>query len=179
MDEELYQIIYKAKRGDQNAFARLVNKYHGSVFRQAYAMVGDRMAAEDVTQDAFIKAFYSLGKLDNEYAFTSWLTRIVSNVCYDHLKKAKKKKVVSLEENENAGPSELTIERSQMRLNIREAMQTLSKDHREVIVLRDIQGYSYQEIADILQIPVGTVKSRISIARLELKKELTRGELNG
>lgn len=179
MDDELYQIIYKAKRGDQQAFALLVKKYKGSVFRQAYAMVGDRMEAEDIAQDAFIKAFYSLEKLDNEYAFTSWMSRIVSNACYDHLKKASKKKSISLDENERVGPSELTIERSQTRLNIREAMQTLSPDHREVIVLRDIQGYSYQEIADILEIPVGTVKSRISIARLELKKELTRGEING
>ena len=88
-------------------------------------------------------------------------------------------KSLASDENERVGPSELTIERSQTRLNIREAMQTLSPDHREVIVLRDIQGYSYQEIADILEIPVGTVKSRISIARLELKKELTRGEING
>jgi RNA polymerase sigma factor (sigma-70 family) len=179
VDEELYQIIYKAKRGNQQAFASLVKRYKGSVFRQAYAMVGDRGDAEDVAQDAFIKAYYSLGKLENEYAFTSWMGRIVSNACYDHLKKAKKKASVSLDENENAGQKEFTIEKSQMRLNIREAMQTLSQDHREAIVLRDIQGYSYQEIADILQIPVGTVKSRISNARLELKKELTRGESNG
>ena len=176
MDEELYQIIYKTKRGDQNAFARLVNKYHGSVFRQAYAMLGNKAEAEDVTQETFIKVFYSLEKLDSEYAFTSWVTRITHNMCYDYLKK--KKKMTSLEQNAKVEQRELSIERSQMRLHIREAMQTLSNKHREVIVFRDIQGYTYQEIAGFLQIPVGTVKSRISFARLKLKKELTRGETN-
>ncbi|MGV3487297.1 MAG: RNA polymerase sigma factor [Tuberibacillus sp.] len=179
MDQELYQLIYKAKRGDQQAFAALVRKYQGSVFRQAYAMVGDRMEAEDIAQDAFIKAFYSLKKLDNEYAFTSWLTRIVSNACYDHLKRANKRKSTSLDDQETVQPRESPIEKSQMRMNLREAMQMLSPDHREVIILRDIQGFSYKEIADILEIPVGTVKSRISIARMELKEELTRGEMNG
>lgn len=178
MDQELYQLIYKAKRGDQQAFAVLVRKYQGAVFRQAYAMVGDRMAAEDVAQDAFIKAFYSLNKLENEYAFSSWLTKIVSHACYDYLKKANKRKSASLDDNATAALHENPIEKTQMRLNLREAMKALSPDHREVIVLRDIQGFSYKEIAEILQIPVGTVKSRISVARLELKEELTRGVKN-
>ena len=86
--------------------------------------------------------------------------------------------MTSLEQNAKVEQRELSIERSQMRLHIREAMQTLSNKHREVIVFRDIQGYTYQEIAGFLQIPVGTVKSRISFARLKLKKELTRGETN-
>jgi RNA polymerase sigma-70 factor (ECF subfamily) len=176
VDQELNQLIYKAKRGDQQAFAALVRKYQGSVFRQAYAMVGDRMEAEDIAQDAFVKAFYAIKKLDNEYAFTSWLSRIVSNACYDHLKKASRRKNVPLLDHERKASRESPIERSQTRMTIRQALQKLSPDHREIIILRDVQGYTYNEIADILNIPVGTVKSRISIARTTLKEELTRGE---
>ncbi|HET7657479.1 MAG TPA: RNA polymerase sigma factor [Bacillales bacterium] len=174
MDEELFQFIYKAKRGDRQAFAELVEKYKGAVFRHAYAMVNDRMEAEDIAQEAFTKAFYSLPKLGNEYAFSSWLTRIVSNLCYDHLKKWKNKKTVDVEDYPFEANS--SMEQTDLKLSISEAMQKLSEEHRAVIILRDIQGFSYDEMAEILNIPLGTVKSRINNARKELKRRLSGGE---
>ena len=177
MDQELYQIIHQSKRGNQQAFAELVKRYQGPVFRHAYAMVNDRMEAEDIAQEAFVKAFYSLSKLKNEYAFTSWLTRIVSNLCHDHLKKSKKQRTMETEDMPQN--QESPFDQLQMKLAIREAMQRLTTEHREALVLRDIQGYSYSDISEQLSIPLGTVKSRINIARKELKNELSRGEDNG
>lgn len=178
LHQELHQLILQAKKGNEEAFAQLVTRFKGHVFRHAYAMVNDKMEAEDIAQEAFLKAYISLSKLENEYAFVSWLTRIVANLCYDRLKKLQKEMQYQTEKEEQelfvSGSS--NIERSQVRLTIQEALQTLSVEHKAAIVLRDIQGYSYDEIAEILHIPVGTVKSRISTARAALRRELSRGE---
>ncbi len=174
MNLELHQLIQEAQKGDQQSFSQLVHQYKGHVYRQAYAMVNDKMEAEDIAQEAFIKAYYSLHKLENTYAFVSWLTRIVSNVCYDHLQKLSKRKTVSIEQplEDHHSP----IEATSLKLSIREALQHLSLEHRSVIILRDIQGFSYHEISEILKVPLGTVKSRINAARTDLKNELLRGE---
>ncbi|MFD3447469.1 RNA polymerase sigma factor [Microbacteriaceae bacterium 4G12] len=176
MDQELHQLISLAKKGNEEAFTQLVTRFKGDVFRHAYAMVHDRMEAEDIAQEAFFKAYVSLAKLENEYAFVSWLTRIVANLCYDRLKKIQKDLHHQTDSEEMLLETSSSIERSQQRLTIQEALQTLSVEHRTAIVLRDMQGYSYDEIAEILHIPVGTVKSRISIARTALRKELSRGD---
>lgn len=171
MDQELYKIISYAKSGDKDAFALLVKKYKEKVFRFAFGMLSDRMEAEDVSQEAFIKAFYSLSKLENEYAFTSWLTRIVSNLCYDRIQKRRKENLISSELIEtNISSNEM--ERTDLNMTIQEAMKILSLEHREVVLLRDVEGYSYDEIAAMLNIPLGTVKSRINTARLLLRKEM-------
>jgi len=176
VNQELNQLVHQAKQGNKQAFEQLMTQYKGKVFRHAYAMLGDRMEAEDVSQEAFIKVYYSLHKLDSEYAFVSWLTRIVSNLCYDRIQKKKKKHIIiedGLDETLAESPdSEGSLQNKQLQLTIEEAMQTLSSEHREVIVLREIQGFTYDEMADILQIPKGTVKSRIHTARLELQKQL-------
>jgi RNA polymerase sigma-70 factor (ECF subfamily) len=180
VDQELTKLIKEARGGDEEAFSTLVSKYKGQVFRHAYAMMNDRQEAEDVAQEAFIKAFYSLNKLDNDFAFVSWLTRIVSNLCYDKLKKIQKKKTVQLEnlEQNSLHHSTSPIDRSHTKLVIQEAMKKLSTEHRTALVLRDVQGYSYEEISEILKIPIGTVKSRINAARGTMKKELSRGDEN-
>jgi RNA polymerase sigma factor (sigma-70 family) len=178
VDQELHQLIQQAKKGNEEAFAQLVTRFKGHVFRHAYAMVNDKMEAEDIAQEAFIKAYISLPKLENEYAFVSWLTKIVANLCYDRLKKIQKDMYhqTDTEDMELLSRGSSNIEQSQVRLTIQEALQMLSIEHKTVIVLRDIQGYSYDEIAKILHIPVGTVKSRISIARTALRRELSRGD---
>lgn len=176
--EELFQVIGKAKRGDPLAFEQLVNEYKGHVFRQAMATVNDRMEAEDITQEAFIKAYYSIKKLDQEYAFVSWLTRIVSNLCYDKIKakaREREKQKGIYDQTVRATPS-VHIDQTHTRLTIEEALQGLSMEHKEAIILRDVQGFSYKEISDSLNIPLGTVKSRINIARQELKQILSEGE---
>ncbi|MGG5254391.1 sigma-70 family RNA polymerase sigma factor [Neobacillus sp. SM06] len=102
MVTDLHETISQAKKGDQAAFRQLVTAYKGSVFRHAFALLNDRMEAEDVTQEAFVKAYYSLPKLENEYAFVSWLTKVTTNLCYDKNKKIAKKKAAETEElNEN------------------------------------------------------------------------------
>lgn len=173
MDQELYSLIRKAKTGNQDAFALLVERYNANLFRYAYGMLLDRMEAEDVTQEAFIKAFYSLPKLDNIYAFSSWLSRIVSHLCYDRIARRKKEAIAAGELIETHG-SNSVMEQTHLQISIEEAMNRLSPEHREAIVLRDVQGYSYDEIAGMLHIPLGTVKSRINAARLLLRKEMNR-----
>ncbi|WP_379966027.1 RNA polymerase sigma factor [Ectobacillus sp. sgz5001026] len=177
MNQELHELIQRAKRGKEDAFSQLVTLYKGEVFRHAYAMVNDKMEAEDIAQEAFLKAYLSLPKLENEYAFVSWLTRIVTNLCYDRLKKMNKTKSYSSEEDMISIEND-EMEHIQTRLTIQEAMQRLSVEHRTVIILKDVQGYSYDEIATILHIPVGTVKSRLNAARMMVRKEISRGDEN-
>ena len=178
MVNDLHETILQAKKGDQAAFRQLVTAYKGSVFRHAFSLLNDRMEAEDVTQEAFVKAYYSLPKLENEYAFVSWLTKVTTNLCYDKNKKIAKKKAAETEElDENStsqkGPS--PIERTIAKMSIQEAMESIPPEQKNVLILREIQGYSYAEISDMLQIPLGTVKSRISAARDNLKKQLLKG----
>lgn len=173
MDEELYQLILAAKKGETEAFTQLMRQFKGSVYRQAYAMLNDEIDAQDVSQEAFVKAYYSLNKLKSEYAFVSWLTQIVFRLCHDRMqKKQKDEQLVSYLKKEQ--PNLRLMEQTQLKLSIEDAMSGLSPEHREAIVLRDVQGFSYDEIAGILKIPVGTVKSRIHIARLYLKNELSQ-----
>jgi RNA polymerase sigma factor (sigma-70 family) len=175
---DLHEIILQAKNGNQNAFRHLVTAYKGTVFRHAFALLNDRMEAEDVTQEAFVKAYYSLPKLENEYAFVSWLTKIVTNLCYDKNKKITKKNAMESEELiENVvipkGPS--PIDQTVAKISIKEALQKIPIDQRNALILKEIQGYSYLEISELLKIPLGTVKSRINAARENLRKELQKG----
>ncbi|WJH32791.1 sigma-70 family RNA polymerase sigma factor [Paenibacillus sp. CC-CFT747] len=173
MDEELHRLIGEARRGGKDAFARLVTLYKDRVYRHAYGMLGDRMEAEDMAQEAFLKAYYALPGLESEYAFSSWLMRIVTNLCKDRLLKRDKLRRVE------GGPYEEAASEGkrdqETPLYIREALGRLSVEHREVILLHDLQGYRYEEIAVLLEIPVGTVKSRLHAARVSLRKEMRGG----
>jgi RNA polymerase sigma factor (sigma-70 family) len=174
VDEELHRLIREAKRGNKEAFAELINRYKDRVYRHAYGMIGDRMEAEDITQEAFIKVYTSFFHLENEYAFSSWLTRIVSNLCVDRIKKRGKENVLTKKSMEQA--TDLGSEDKYLRLGIEESMKQLSMEHREVILLHDVQGYKYEEIAQIVGIPIGTVKSRLNVGRLALRKEMRKGD---
>nr|WP_280521402.1 sigma-70 family RNA polymerase sigma factor [Paenibacillus mangrovi] len=169
----MYQIIHRAKHGDREAFADLVRRYKGLVFRYAMGMLNDRMDAEDASQEAFVKAFFSLSNLDNEYAFSSWLFRIVSNLCKDRLKKITKERMLVREVNETIVDTNFSDPLE--RLSIEEGISRLSVEHREVILLHDIEGFRYEEIADMIEVPLGTIKSRLFAARMALRKQL-RGE---
>jgi RNA polymerase sigma factor (sigma-70 family) len=168
LDDKLFAIIREAKLGSKEAFTLLMERYKDYVYRYTFGMLGDSMEAEDVTQETFIKVYYALSKLENEAAFGSWLTQIMSNLCYD---RHKKKKINIIELNDQV--YENKTEQQQLRLSLTEAIQKLSIEHREVIVLKDVQGYSYDEISEMLNIPLGTVKSRINAARLRLRNELS------
>ncbi|MGG1516978.1 sigma-70 family RNA polymerase sigma factor [Paenibacillus oryzisoli] len=176
MDEELHQIIRRAKHGEKEAYAQLVRDFKDPVYRYALGMLNDRQDAEDVAQEAFVKAYYSLSGLESEFAFSAWLFQIVSNLAKNRLKK----RIREHDYREDANDS--MIDRGPLdpseRLSIEEALAQLSLEHREVILLHDVQGYRYEEIAQITNIPLGTVKSRLFAARTALRKELRKEELS-
>ncbi|MCH5586086.1 RNA polymerase sigma factor [Shimazuella sp. AN120528] len=176
MDQELYDLITKAKQRDKNAFEALVERYKKQVYYQAVAMLNDTIEAEDVLQEAFLKAYFSLENLKSPFAFTSWLSKIVYHLCNDRLKKRYKEKAVVSDwltnKIESIQDSNLPIEQKQLEMDLYQALQSLSPEHRSAFLLREIQGYSYQDIAKIMDVPEGTVKSRIHTARMTLRNEL-------
>lgn len=180
MDEELHHIIREAKQGSKAAFAELVRRFKDHVYRYAYGMLGDKMEAEDVSQEAFVKCYTSLSRLESEFSFASWLNRIVFNLCMDRLKKRQREKTstasdTALADMEQSGAQERR-RAEELKGTIEEAMGQISPDHRQIILLHDAQGYRYEEIARMLGIPVGTVKSRLNSARLALRHAMRRGE---
>ncbi|WP_127531574.1 RNA polymerase sigma factor [Paenibacillus kobensis] len=175
MDEELHRIIRRAKRGDKEAYAQLVKDFKDPVYRYALGMLNDRMDAEDIAQEAFVKAYYSLPGLESEFAFSSWLFQIVSNLSKNRLKKRMRERnyYEEAEESTMAEPSDPSE-----KLSIEQSLARLSPEHREVILLHDVQGYRYEEIAQVTNVPLGTVKSRLFAARTALRNDLRKGELS-
>ena len=188
MDEPA--LIHSAQKGDVDAFNRLVLAYQHQVYNLAYRIMGEEAAAADATQEAFISAYHHL-KSFRGGSFKSWLLRIVTNACYDDLRKRKRRPATSLEDlvsDENGegefdipstadGP-ETVVQRHEMAALLQQAITTLPDDQRIVLVLSDVQGMSYEEIAEITRSNLGTVKSRLSRARGKLREYLqARGEL--
>jgi len=174
VDAKLSRIIDQARRGNQEAFAELVIRYKGHVFRHAFGMLGDRGEAEDAAQEIFTKAYFALGKLEDVHAFSSWLMRIASNYCKDKLKRRTRsietKEVLDVTiPDDSAGDLHL-------KLSLQEALARLSADHKEILLLHDVQGFRYEEIAELTGIPMGTVKSRLFSARMSLRKIWNKGE---
>ena len=172
-------LIEDAKRGDVAAFNRLVLHYQQAVYNVAYRIMGEPQSAEDATQEAFISAYKSLNRFRGGN-FKAWLMRIVTNSCYDELRRRKRRPQSSLDEmtedNESfaflrspgEGP-EAYSQRVELLRTIEQCLQGLPEDQRVTAVLCDVEGYNYNEIADILQVSLGTVKSRLSRARLKLR----------
>jgi len=178
------ELINKAKNGDAKAYEGLLKKYKNSVYNLVYRMVRDVQEAEDLTQEAFIKAFNSLASFNEEYAFSTWLYKIATNNCIDFFRKRKLQtysldKPIQYKDSEiqheipdpdlNPEKSILARERSSM---IQEAIETLPEKYYTAIVLRHNDEKSYEEIAEILELPLGTVKARIFRAREMLNKVL-------
>lgn len=182
--EEDSQLIKEALAGHQPAFERLKNKYHDSVYNLIYRMVREKDEVEDLVQEAFIKAFLSLASFNDEYAFSTWLFKIATNNCIDYLRR-KKLATFSINKPIESKDSEYTfevpdssyepdremIERQKQRL-FEEAINSLPPKYRRVIILRHSEEKDYQEIADILNLPLGTVKAHIFRAREMLYKYL-------
>jgi RNA polymerase sigma-70 factor (ECF subfamily) len=180
MDE--VQAIQAAQEGDLPAFNRLVMAYQGMAYNVAYRIVGDADAAADACQEAFISAFKAIKKFRGG-SFKSWILRIVTNACYDHLRYRGRRPADSLEEvaenpqhapklvSNHEHPEEYAL-RQELNEVIQLGIETLPADQRVVLVLSDVQGFSYQEIADITGVSLGTVKSRLSRARARLRDYL-------
>ena len=166
--------------GDVNAFEVLVKEYEKNVYNLALRMTGNSEDAADMSQEAFIKAYNSLSSFRGDSKFSVWLYRIVSNVCLDCLRSRTRKPTVSLSTENDDGEDveldiadetqspELLLDRSLTRDAVRRGLAALPPDHREILLLREIQGLSYEEIAAVLDLEAGTVKSRIFRARKKL-----------
>lgn len=172
-------LIKDAKRGDVNAFNRLVLEYQQLAYNVAYRIMGDPQSAEDRTQESFIAAYQKLNQFRGG-SFKSWLLRIVTNNCYDELRRYKRRPQSSLDEmtedNEswdfmraNSDTPEQHQQKVELVSAIEQCLQGLPDEQRLVAVLCDVEGFDYQEIADITKNALGTVKSRISRARTKLR----------
>ena len=181
------QLIAAAQRGDLEAFNRLVLAYQDIVYRQAYWMMAEREAAEDATQEAFIRAYQNIHTVYGT-TFKSWLLRVTINVCIDTLRRLKKRPTTSLEPTDEdgeeiespswtvaPGPStEATIESREMMDTVRDCLNRLQPDYRAAIILVDVQEMDYQAAARAMGICMGTFKSRLARARLQMRNELTQ-----
>ena len=189
MDEKA--LVQRAIDGDSAAFGTLVERYQQQVFNLALRMVGSRADAEDLAQEAFIRAWRALPSFHQSAQFSTWLYRLTSNICIDFLRSQKRKKTVSLtmlQDDEDKQwdlpdgaplPEQRMIDREE-REALGRAFQALDPDYRQVLTLRIVNGCSYQEIGEILKLPEGTVKSRISRARDQLRKKMNAsGNLSG
>jgi RNA polymerase sigma factor (sigma-70 family) len=186
MDE--VALIRQAQQGDVTAYNRLVLHYQQVVYNVAYRIMGEPQSAEDATQEAFISAYKALNRFRGGN-FKAWLLRIATNSCYDELRRRKRRPQSSLDEmtEESASfdfmrSSDEGPEEHQQRLDlvraIEDCMQNLPEDQRMTAVLGDIEGYAYEEIAEITSVSLGTVKSRMSRARTKLRDCLqSLGEL--
>ncbi len=181
LDDEL---IKSAREGDQRAYWRLVNRYQKTVYHVAYKIVRNEETAEDIAQETFMKAFTALASYKSEFRFSTWLCKIAANTSIDHLRK-KRIHALSLDREIDTGDGTVEFEvadysfhperelvAKQQRLSIDEAINSLSERYRQVILYRHRDDKSYEEIAELLNVPVGTVKARIFRARELLKKSL-------
>lgn len=185
------ELIQAARSGDQEAFDRLVETHQGKVYALAYRMTGNREDAADLTQEAFLNAWRGLASFQSQSAFATWLYRLTSNACIDFLRREKRRSALSITVEDDAQERQAEIpdlrhspeqelERQESRQAVRQGLAALSSEHREVLVLRELEGLSYQEIAQQLGLEEGTVKSRIARARMSLREFLLKsGNFSG
>ncbi len=179
--EQEREIIEKVVAGDTEAFEALVLEHQNKVYSLALRMVGNEEDARDMAQEAFIRAFNSLAGFRGDSKFSVWIYRLTSNICIDFLRSRAKKRTVSMtwadDEGGEAGELEIPdetwspaerLERSETRESVRRGLDSLSPQYREILLLREINGLSYDEISEALGIEPGTVKSRIFRARKKL-----------
>ena len=176
-------LIKKCKKGSREAFNILVSNYQQQVINIAYGMLSNQEDAYDAAQEVFVRVYKSIESFKEQSSFTTWLYRITKNVCSDILRKRQKHSgVISINQaidekkdmdikDESPTPEE-NMEISERQRAVREAISELKEEYRTVITLCDIEGLSYDYIAEVLAIPSGTVKSRINRARSALKKNL-------
>ena len=160
--------LTRARQGDLGAFEDLVRAYQADVFRFAWHLTRDRTMAEDVTQDAFLRAFRFIRSYRGDSKFSSWLFRIARNCAMDAMRRQKS----LLSRHERQGELALTITDPVARAELDAALAAVSEDHRQPFLLIEVFGLSYQEAADVLGVRVGTVKSRMHRARAALSRAL-------
>lgn len=177
------QIVAQVLEGNTGAFSALVQRHRERVYRTAYSLVGDLDEADDLAQEAFIKAFRALRRFRGQSLFSTWLHRIAVNCCLDYLKSKHRRNFVSLDDyRENwdaprlwmgrAKNADVRVERRELQEILERALGDLSEAYRVTFVLREIEGLTYEEIAELLGCSIGTVKSRLFRGRAKLREIL-------
>ncbi len=181
------QLIAAAQRGDDQAFAQLMERYQQMVYVISFRILRHPEDAADATQDTFIKLYRNLSAYRHDGKFSTYLGRIATNVCLDKLRQERRRRIVSLSGSDDEDSPELQImdtswqvdpelqaENAELRRALLQAINSLDDEWREIIILRELQGLSYTEISEKLDIGLGTVKSRLSRARGKILDELRK-----
>lgn len=184
MDEQT--LVEKAKQGDVEAFETLIAEHQKRIYNIAFKMIGNQEDALDLSQEVLIKIFKNLHKFHGSAKFSTWVYRVATNTCLDEIKKRRKYTTYSIDERIQTEDGDLTADipdtaptpeasavQKDVQKIIQEGIAKLGDEHKKVIILRDLHGFSYEYIAKILKCSEGTVKSRISRARKKLKKILS------
>lgn len=179
-------LIEKSKNGDLEAFELLVRRYESKVYTVAYRFLGNYADASDLAQETFLRLYQALPGFRGQSSFMTWLYRITANACRDEIRRQRRYNVVSLDvetgtngtqaisqvPSRDPSPEE-AVEQKEFNEMVQKCLSTLSEEHRLVLVMREIQGMAYEEIADVLNCSLGTVKSRLSRARQAFKEKFS------
>ena len=176
---EIVQAVELCLKGDQGAWKMIINTYSKLVYNIALNFTYNADDASDIVQDIFLKLYQNLHKFDNNGNLKGWITRISKNYCIDHWRKNKKNRnMVELEDNiavEKDDPEQVNIRNSELQF-LKSKIKLLEPDLSMALIMRDIEGMPYLEISKVLDIPQGTVKSRINRARIKLAKFINKGD---
>jgi RNA polymerase sigma-70 factor, ECF subfamily len=179
-------LVRQCQKGDLTAFEPLVVKYQDRIYNLCWRLCGDRLAAEDLTQEAFLKAFESLGQFRGKSGFFTWLYRIATNLALSYRRTERRQMnvgtacewtdipngVARLRGGSDPDQPDEVCERTEVRKLVWQAIQELDDEHRAVVTLRDMEGLDYAEMAEVLGVPAGTVKSRLHRARMVIRERL-------
>lgn len=181
------ELVRAARSGDQSAFEALVKANQAMAYQLAYRMTGNPEDAADLTQEAFLNAWRGLAAFDGRSSFSTWLYRLTSNACIDFLRREKRRVSLSMtledEEDEEGRQADLPdqrfspereLEKKEATEALRRGLAALTPEYREILTLRELEGYSYQELSRELGLEEGTVKSRLARARLALRDFLQK-----
>jgi RNA polymerase sigma factor (sigma-70 family) len=177
LEDDVHDLVRRARRGDREAFGALVQRYQQRVVGVARALTHNPDDAVELAQETFIRAFQNLRTFEGRSSFSTWLYRIASNLSIDWRRREGRYPIAHGEEAENElrkipsgqGDAFRAVERSELSHKVREALKQLTAEHRQVILLREMEGLSYEEISELLNCPKGTVMSRLHYARTHLR----------
>ncbi|MGD1915139.1 MAG: RNA polymerase sigma factor [Phycisphaerales bacterium] len=184
MHDDEPQLIERAKAGDGSAAAEVVERYQRRIYTLCVRVLGDVDAAEELTQETLIKALTGLEKFDGRASLSTWLHRIATNACYSRMRSDRvraKSRVPWPESGELPVPSRVqggedALDARRRRQTVAVALDRINAEHRVVLVLRDVQGMEYEQLSEVLGVPVGTIKSRLFRARAALREAIERLE---
>jgi RNA polymerase sigma-70 factor (ECF subfamily) len=173
------RLIDEALNGDSAAFGQLVTRYQDRLYNTVVHVVGSSDTAYDVVQDAFVQAYVKLDKFERASAFYTWLYRIAVNLAISRRRREKPmtsvdqvREVLGQEPTDGADPPAAQLEQRERACQVHQALAALSEEHRTILTLREMEDFSYEQIAEILDLPVGTIRSRLHRARMQLREQL-------